>query len=118
MSAANPSTNTKLFLIAGLLLGLALALFLSPYASSSPDGLEKVAEEEGFADSADDHQLADSPLADYAVEGIDTEPVSTGVSGIIGVLLTFGLGLGLFAAARALRPGGSEPSDPGRPAAA
>lgn len=102
------STNTKLFLVAGLLVGLALAIFVSPFASSSPDGLEKVAEEEGFGDAATEHQVADSPLADYGVEGIDDEKVATGVSGLIGVLLTFGIGVGLFAVVRVLRP---DPAD-------
>ena len=31
--------DTKLFLVAGLLLALALALFVSPFADSDPDGL-------------------------------------------------------------------------------
>lgn len=96
-------TNTKIFLAAALLIGIALAVFVSPLASGSPDGLEKVAEEEGFADTATDHQLADSPLADYGIEGVDDENLSTGASGFIGVLLTFGVGLAIFGAARVLR---------------
>ncbi|MDZ7675606.1 MAG: PDGLE domain-containing protein [Acidimicrobiales bacterium] len=96
-------TNTKIFLGAGLLIGIALAVFVSPLASGSPDGLEKVAEEEGFADTATDHRLADSPLADYGIEGVDDENLSTGASGLIGVLLTLGVGLAIFGAARVLR---------------
>lgn len=97
------TTNTKIFLAAGLLLGIALAIFLSPFASGSPDGLEKVAEEEGFADTETEHQLGDSPLADYSVEGVDDENLSTGAAGLIGVLLTFGIGLALFGTTRVLR---------------
>lgn len=97
------NTNTKIFLVAGLLIGLALAVFLSPFASGSPDGLEKVAEEEGFADTATDHQFGDSPLADYSVDGVDEGNVSTGASGLIGVLLTFGVGLAVFGVTRVLR---------------
>ncbi len=37
-----------LFVVGGLLVALALAFFVSPYASSSPDGLNKVAEDKGF----------------------------------------------------------------------
>ncbi len=96
-------TDTKLFVVAGLLVGLALAVFVSPFASSSPDGLEKVAEEEGFADSATEHQLDDSPLADYAVDGVDDESISTGASGLIGVLLTLGVTAGILAIVRTLR---------------
>jgi cobalt/nickel transport protein len=95
--------NTKLFLVAGLLLALALALFVSPFADSDPDGLTKVAEEEGFADAEQEHDLADSPVADYDVRGVDDDRVSTGAAGVIGVLVTFGVGVGAFALLRTLR---------------
>ena len=95
--------NTKLFLVAGLLLALALALFVSPFASSSPDGLTKVAEDEGFAEAEEEHDLADSPVAGYEVEGVDDDRLSTGFAGVIGVLVTFGVGVGAFALLRTLR---------------
>ena len=84
---------TKPLVLAGVLVALAVALLLGPLASSEPDGLEKVAEEEGFDDTADDHALADSPIADY--DG----PVAR----VVGVLLTFGLGAGAFALIRSRR---------------
>lgn len=96
-------TNTKLFLVAGLLLALALALFVSPFADSDPDGLTKVAEEEGFSQAEREHDLADSPVAGYEVDGVDDDRMSTGVAGVIGVLVTFGLGAGAFAVLRTLR---------------
>jgi cobalt/nickel transport protein len=40
------------FLLAGILISIFVAGFLSFYASSSPDGLEKVAEDKGFLDTA------------------------------------------------------------------
>lgn len=92
-----------MFLVAGLLVGIVLALVVSPFASSSPDGLEKVAAEEGFAESAAEHDLAGSPLADYAVDGVDDERLSTGLSGVVGVLLTFVIGVAIFATTRAFR---------------
>ena len=107
-------TNTKLFIVAGLLVGLALALFLSPFASSSPDGLEKVAAEERFDGTMRDHDTADSPLADYGVEGVGNEKLGKALAGLIGVLLTFGVGLGLFAGMRVL--GGKPNAPPGRSA--
>lgn len=103
--------NARIFVVAGLLVGLALALFVSPFASSSPDGLEKVAEEEGFSEAAEDSALADSPLADYGVEGIDDDKAGTAVSGLIGVLLTFGIGVGLFGVVRVLRPDDEDADD-------
>jgi cobalt/nickel transport protein len=84
------------FLIAGFVLSLVLAGVVSNYASSSPDGLEKVAEDIGFLDSAKDHTYADGPLADYGVKGIENERLSTGAAGVIGVIATAGVSTGLF----------------------
>jgi hypothetical protein len=84
-------------IVAGLALALALAFFVAPRASSSPDGLERVAEDHGFLETAEESAVADSPLADYSVKGIDDEALSTGLAGIIGVAITFVLGIGLFA---------------------
>lgn len=109
--------NAKLFLVAGLLIALGVGIFVSPFASGSPDGLEKVSIDEGFDETARDHDLADSPLADYGVSGIDNEKVSTGVAGLVGTLVTFGLGLGLFASVRAMRPE-PRPTATGLPASA
>jgi cobalt/nickel transport protein len=96
-------SNLRLFLIGGLLVTAGLALFVSGFASSSPDGLEKVAADKGFLQTAREHLFADGPLAGYTVKGIDNERLSTGVSGLIGVLVTFGVGFALFALLRALR---------------
>ena len=84
------------FLIGGLLVALALGVFVSPFASSSPDGLEKVSMDKGFDETAEDHALDDSPLADYRVRGVGDDRLGTAASGLLGVLLTFGLGLVLF----------------------
>jgi len=84
------------FLIAGFVLSLVLAGVVSNFASSSPDGLEKVAEDIGFLDSAKDHTYADGPLADYGVKGIENERLSTGTAGVIGVITTAGVSTGLF----------------------
>ncbi|MEH1124923.1 PDGLE domain-containing protein [Micromonospora sp. CPCC 206061] len=101
--------RTWLFLGAGLLVALLLAGVVSNFASSSPDGLDHTAREgcttnaEGeitggtcMAQEEEDHQLGDSPLADYGIKGIDNEYLSTGLSGALGVLITFGLGAGVF----------------------
>ena len=85
-----------LFVVGGLMIALALAFFVSPYASTSPDGLNKVAADEGFDGSAQEHALDDSPVAGYAVKGVDDAKLSKGLSGIIGVTMTFGIGLILF----------------------
>jgi cobalt/nickel transport protein len=77
------------FVAAGLLVALALALFVSPEASSKPDGLNKVAIDQGFADQETTHRTGDSPLAGYGVEGVGNDRLGTGLAGIIGVAVTF-----------------------------
>jgi PDGLE domain len=102
------------FVVAGLAVALALAFFVSPGASSEPDGLERVAADEGFADEATSHDLGDSPLADYGVEGVDDERLGTGLSGVIGVGVTFAVAGGaIFLYRRARRRRVPEPVAPG-----
>jgi cobalt/nickel transport protein len=88
--------SNKKFYVGALLISLLLAGVVSFYASSNPDGLEKVAESVGFIETAEDHAIADSPLADYGVKGVDNERLSVGLSGVIGVLGTAGISVGLF----------------------
>ena len=97
------SSNLRLFLLGGLLAAIGLALLVSGFASSSPDGLNKVAEDHGFATTAKRHLFEKGPLAGYAVKGVGNDRLSTGISGLIGVLVTFGIGLALFAVVRAMR---------------
>lgn len=79
--------NKKFYLI-GLTIALLIAGVLSFYASSSPDGLEKVATDLGFIDAAKDSATSKSALADYAIAGISNERLSVGLAGIIGVIVT------------------------------
>ena len=101
------------FLIGFLLVALGVAGGLSYFASSDPDGLDSVtlngctvsetAEGEQLdgtciaqnaaAQYPSGHQLASSPLADYTVAGRDG---TTGLAGIIGVLVTAALAGLLF----------------------
>jgi hypothetical protein len=108
------SKSLRLFLVGGLLVTVLLAMVVSGFASSSPDGLEKVAGDKGFLETARDHLFADGPLADYGVRGVDNERLSTGLSGLIGVLVTFGVGWALFALVRSRRARGDrgEGSEP------
>lgn len=90
------SVTSKKFYIGGLLVSLLLAGFLSFYASSHPDGLEKVAEEIGFIETAKDPATAGSALADYGVAGVENERASVGIAGVIGVAATGVVATGLF----------------------
>ncbi|XUX00401.1 MAG: PDGLE domain-containing protein [Dehalogenimonas sp.] len=78
------------------LIGLGVALLLatvSPLASGSPDGLEKVADQQGFIGDA-----TQSPFqiaAGYLFPGIHNETVATIVAGWLGVLVVFGAVFGI-----------------------
>jgi putative Mn2+ efflux pump MntP len=108
------SSNLRLFIAGGLLVAIGLAMLVSGFASGSPDGLNKVAEDHGFAANARQHLFENGPLAGYAVKGVNGDRLSTGISGLIGVLVTFGVGLALFALLRAMRSGGHDRSEPTR----
>ncbi|MFF5211594.1 energy-coupling factor ABC transporter permease [Streptosporangium sp. NPDC000396] len=84
------------FLPTGIAVAALLAGFVSFYASSSPDGLERVAEDKGFIGQATDHALGGQPLADYG----DAGGIPVGVAGLVGVGVTLTVGGGLFFAVR------------------
>ena len=102
-------TGRKGFWIVGLLLALLVAGVGSYYASSSPDGLEYSAEETGFAHTAEDSAVAGSPLADYAVSGVDDGRLSGGLAGVIGVVVTLVVAGGLTLVVRRRRT--AQPAD-------
>ncbi|WIM98827.1 PDGLE domain-containing protein [Actinoplanes oblitus] len=101
------------FVAGGLLVALLLAGVVSNFASGSPDGLDATARK-GCTFDADGritggtcmaqreqgHQMKDSPLAGYGIRGVDNPYLSTGLAGVAGVLLTFGIGAGGFWLAR------------------
>ncbi|MFF4524164.1 energy-coupling factor ABC transporter permease [Streptomyces bluensis] len=106
VAARSPRT----VLLAGLVTSLLLAGFVSFYASANPDGLEKVAADKGIDAKAEDHAAADSPLADYGVQGITDSRLSGGLAGAIGVGVTVVAGTGVFWAVRRRRTGGTSPA--------
>ena len=102
--------RTRSFVVAGLLVSLVLAGLLSWYASSSPDGLERVAEDQGFSQTSRDSRSANSPLAGYGTEGVEDERLSGGLAGVIGVAVT-GLVMGGLLLALRRRSGQTRPTD-------
>jgi cobalt/nickel transport protein len=110
-------TRNRAFLLVGLLVTVLLAGVVSNFASSRPDGLDAVARDGCTFDAEDnitggdcmakrekENQTDDSPLADYGIRGIDNPYLSTGLAGVIGVLVTFGIGWAVFWLARRRRP--------------
>lgn len=73
---------------AGVLISL-LAVLLSPLASASPDGLERVAEDIGFLGLGQDapYQI----LPDYTIPFLGETALSTVVAGVVGALVVLGL---------------------------
>jgi cobalt/nickel transport protein len=100
----------------GLVVCLLLAGVVSGFAASSPDGLEHAARQgctlgpEGEivggscpAQAEREHDLAGGVFAGYRIRGL-AEPLATGVSGVVGVLVTFAVVSGLFWGFRRRRP--------------
>lgn len=74
---------------------LVVAGLLSPFASSFPDGLERVAEDLGFISRAEGIEVISAPIPDYVFPGISNEGVATAVAGILGTLVVFGAAYGV-----------------------
>ena len=95
------------FAVVAIIVTVVLATAASPFASSSPDGLEKVAADTGIDAGVRASAAADSPLADYGVAGVEHEGFGTSLAGIAGVAITVAVGLGTFSIIRrrnALQP--------------
>lgn len=87
------------FVIAGLGVALLIAIFISPFASSDPDGLDRVSQDLKFEDrAAEDTPARKLPFYavfdEYALRGVP-EGVATPLAGLIGTLATFGLAWGI-----------------------
>lgn len=80
----------------GIVVSLFLAGVVSYYASSAPDGLEKVASDQGFIDTATDSANAGIPTANYGIDGIDDARLSGGLAGVLGVAVVIAVAFGLF----------------------
>jgi hypothetical protein len=103
--------STRLFVIVALAVAVGLGTAVSPYASSSPDGLQKVAEKKAFIDHGTLHSVQkDAPIAGYAFPGIDNPRVAKGAAGFVGVLFVFALGYGLAFVMRRRGPRGADAS--------
>ena len=91
--------RNRAFTIAGLGVALLVAVFLSPFASSNPDGLDRVSQDLEFEDKA----LEEAPsqqlpfyhvFEEYALRGVP-EAVATPLAGLAGTLATFGIAWGI-----------------------
>lgn len=84
------------FLLAAAVVSLLIGIAVSPFASSSPDGLERVAEDKGFIEHAEGAEVwTASPLPDYGVEGVESDVLSTSLAGLVGTMATLLVGFGV-----------------------
>jgi cobalt/nickel transport protein len=75
-----------------------VAVFLSPLASSWPDGLERVAHDYGFIARGEQGSVLKSPIPDYVFPVLKNEKLAISISGLLGTMIIFGIGctLGLL----------------------
>lgn len=96
--SSNSNQRNRAFVIAGLGVALLIAIFLSPFASSDPDGLDRVSQDLEFEDRAvEDTPARQLPFYavfdEYALRGVP-ENVATPLAGLVGTLAAFGLAWG------------------------
>ncbi|MFG1824809.1 energy-coupling factor ABC transporter permease [Microbispora bryophytorum] len=114
-----PSAGTGLrglrpVLVGGALVAVLLAGVVSFYASSAPDGLEKVAADKGLSAQEKPHTAENGPLSGYSIKGVENQRLSGGLAGVAGVALTVVAGGGVFYVIRRRR----RATDPMAPASA
>jgi cobalt/nickel transport system permease protein len=89
-SDAEVTTNASWGALAGygLIVALGLAVFVAPFASPLPDGLEAVAAKLGFEHRASEPALP-APAPDYAIPGVESAAAATALAGLVGTIIVF-----------------------------
>ena len=98
MSNTSWSRN-RVFIITGLGVALLIAVFLSPFASQHPDGLDRVSQDLKFDTKASEQTPAKQlpfyqVFDEYALRGVP-EALATPLAGFVGTLATFGIAWGV-----------------------
>ncbi|MEW6510204.1 MAG: energy-coupling factor ABC transporter permease [Bacteroidota bacterium] len=78
------------FVLAGGVVTLCLVLFVAPFSSPMPDGLESVVMQLGILDRAEHYGAA--PMAGYMIPGLDSPVAATAAAGVVGTALMFVVG--------------------------
>jgi hypothetical protein len=88
----------RIFLVIALAVAIGLGSAVSPFASSAPDGLNRVAEDHAFGDRG--RVQEGSPAPGYAFPGVENAKLAKGLAGFAGTLGVFAIGFGIAAVAR------------------
>ena len=86
---APPAPTGRRWWVIGIAIVVLVVVVLAPLASSDPDGLERVAEDNGFIGQA--QNVVGGLFGDYGIPGIDDPTVSTILSGLLGVGILLGV---------------------------
>jgi hypothetical protein len=105
VTASRRPSRLAQVLVGGLVASLVVIAVASRFASSQPDGLEKVAADEGIAATEQAHDLAEGPFADYRAPGLGAGAVGAGVAGALGLAVTFAVCTAAVVVARRRRAG-------------
>jgi hypothetical protein len=93
--------TVRRFTLLALAVAIALGAAFSPFASSAPDGLERVAADQGFADRGRLAPVQErAAVPGYAFPGVADARLATGLAGLAGVIGVFVVGAGVAAAVR------------------
>jgi cobalt/nickel transport protein len=90
--------RNRLLIVTGLGIALTIAIFISPFASSDPDGLDRVSQDLDFEDKAVENAPAQKLpfygiFEEYALRGVP-DVLATPLAGLAGTMVTFGLAWG------------------------
>ncbi|MBD2178678.1 PDGLE domain-containing protein [Pseudanabaena sp. FACHB-1998] len=92
--------KNQILILTGLALALSIAAFMSPFASKDPDGLDRVSKDLKFEEKSTteplNKKLPFSQIFDeYSLKSIPHERAATGLAGVTGTLVVFGLAWGI-----------------------
>ena len=83
------ASRYKEFLVYGVVIVIGLILFVLPFISKLPDGLEKVAAMLGFEYKTLVEPIVPSPIIDYQFPGIGSPVLATWIAGVVGAVVVF-----------------------------
>lgn len=100
-------------ILVGVAIAVVVAVSSAWLASSHPDGLERVAEDHEFIDTAEGPGY--EILPDYTIPGVENERLSTALAGIVGIAVVGAIGLGAGMLLRRRDTGTPSGTPPGTP---